>query len=176
MEYLSNFTKLNKDDAAIAGGKGASLSGMQKFGFLVPDGFVVLASTFEKFLEETDLNVEIDAILNSVIHNQISTIEMASERIQALILQAKIPNSIEISIKDSFKSLDAKFVAIRSSATTEDSASAAWAAQQRAQAAVAAATASWFSQRQKGSLEAQRGLSRRMLPPPWPAGAGGHRQ
>jgi len=129
MEYLSNFTKLNKDDAAIAGGKGASLSGMQKFGFLVPDGFVVLASTFEKFLEETDLNVEIDAILNSVIHNQISTIEMASERIQALILQAKIPNSIEISIKDSFKSLDAKFVAIRSSATTEDSASAAWAGQ-----------------------------------------------
>lgn len=80
MELLRDFKKLDKNDANIAGGKGASLGEMTQAGIPVPPGFVVLSASFERFLEETDLNVEIDAILNSVDHKAIHTIDNASEK------------------------------------------------------------------------------------------------
>lgn len=129
MILIKEFNKIGKDDISLAGGKGASLGEMTKAGIPVPGGFVVLASAFEKFLEKTDLNVEIDAILDDVKHEQISTIENASEKIQALILQSEIPQDITSEIQKIFKNLNSKYVAVRSSATAEDSASAAWAGQ-----------------------------------------------
>ncbi|MBI3631959.1 MAG: hypothetical protein HY225_00730 [Candidatus Vogelbacteria bacterium] len=129
MKLILEFNNISKSDASIAGGKGASLGEMTRAGIPVPPGFVVLAGTFEKFLEETDLDVEVDAILDSVNHNEIHTVENASEKIQALILGADMPEDIEAEIENYFKKLDTKYVAVRSSATAEDSASAAWAGQ-----------------------------------------------
>ena len=129
MEFVRDFIKLNKDNVAIAGGKGASLGEMTKMGLSVPSGFVILASAFEKFLEETDLNVEIDSILHSVDTDKMHIIENASKKIHSLIIDAEIPKGIANKIQKHFKGLDAKYVAVRSSATVEDSASAAWAGQ-----------------------------------------------
>ncbi|OGZ66548.1 MAG: hypothetical protein A3C06_00910 [Candidatus Taylorbacteria bacterium RIFCSPHIGHO2_02_FULL_46_13] len=129
MKFTKNFTELRKDDAAIAGGKGASLGEMTQAGIPVPPGFVVLSSAFEQFLKETDLNVEIDTVLHSVNHQEIHTVEHASEKIQALILKAKMPEDIGQEIQAEFKKLGAEFVAVRSSATAEDSSAAAWAGQ-----------------------------------------------
>lgn len=123
------FQQLSKHDASIAGGKGASLGEMITSSIPVPDGFVVLSTTFDKFLEITDVNLEIDAILNKVNHNEIHTVENASKQIQALILNAKMPEEIAQEIKTEFSKLNCKYVAVRSSATAEDSASAAWAGQ-----------------------------------------------
>jgi phosphoenolpyruvate synthase/pyruvate phosphate dikinase len=129
MEFIRNFEQLDKDDVVFAGGKGTSLGEMKKAGVSVPPGFVILSSAFEKFLEETDLNVEIDSILDSVDHKEMHTIEGASEKIKALILQAEMPKDIAKEIQKFFKKLNVKYVAVRSSATAEDSASAAWAGQ-----------------------------------------------
>ncbi|MDO8536840.1 MAG: PEP/pyruvate-binding domain-containing protein [bacterium] len=129
MELIRDFSGVDKNDASLAGGKGASLGEMTKVGIPVPPGFVVLAAAFERFLEETDLNIEIDSILHSVNHKEIHTVENASEKIKALILEAGMPKDIADEIKKSFKKLGAKYVAVRSSATAEDSASAAWAGQ-----------------------------------------------
>jgi phosphoenolpyruvate synthase/pyruvate phosphate dikinase len=129
MEFLRDFKKINKNDINIAGGKGASLGEMTKIGIPVPAGFVVLSFAFERFLEETDLNIEIDSILHSVNHKKIHTIENASEKITALILKAKIPQDISKEIKKYFKKLNSKYVAVRSSATSEDALDAAWAGQ-----------------------------------------------
>jgi len=129
MEIIRNFEKISKEDILLAGGKGASLGEMTKVGIPVPPGFVILSTAFEKFLEETDLNVEIDSILHSVNHKKIHTIEDASEKIKALMLNAKMPKNIAEEIQKFFKKLGTKYVAVRSSATAEDSASAAWAGQ-----------------------------------------------
>lgn len=129
MELLRDFKKIDKSDVSLAGGKGASLGEMTKAGIPVPHGFVILSSAFEKFLEETDLNVEIDAILDSVNHKEMHTVEHASEKIEALILGAQMPNDIKDDVQKFFKNLDSQYVAVRSSATAEDSASAAWAGQ-----------------------------------------------
>ena len=88
MEIVRDFREINKNDTSLAGGKGASLGEMTRAGVPVPPGFVVLSGAFERFLEETDLNVEIDAILHSVNHKEIHTVENASERIKSLILGA----------------------------------------------------------------------------------------
>lgn len=129
MELLRDFKKLNKGDVGLAGGKGASLGEMTQAGIPVPPGFVILSASFEKFIEETKLVAEIDAILDSVNHEEIHTGENASEKIQALILGANMPKDIAQEITSSFKKLGAKYVAVRSSATAEDSSSAAWAGQ-----------------------------------------------
>ena len=129
MELLRDFENISKEDVSLAGGKGASLGEMTKAGISVPDGFVILANSFEKFLEETDLNVEIDSILDSVNHKEIHTVETASEKVKALIMQAEMPQDITREIQKFFKNLNSRYVAVRSSATAEDSASAAWAGQ-----------------------------------------------
>ena len=127
--FVKSFNEISKHDTAIAGGKGASLGELTNAGIPVPPGFVVLTSAFDQFLKETDLNVEIDSILHTVNTDEVHTIEQASEKIQALILNAKMPQDIADEIKKEFKNLGAKFVAVRSSATAEDSSSAAWAGQ-----------------------------------------------
>lgn len=129
MPLIKAFSELSKGDASIAGGKGASLGEMTHVGIPVPPGFVILSNAFERFIEETDLNAEIDAVFHSVDPKEMHTVEHASEKIQALILKAQMPADIAREIQTFYTNLDSQYVAVRSSATAEDSASAAWAGQ-----------------------------------------------
>ncbi len=129
MNHIKDFNEIGKHDAAIAGGKGASLGEMTQAGIPVPPGFVILADAFERFITETKLIAEIDAILETVDHREMHTVEHASETIQGLILHAEMPVDLRKQIEDSFVELDTEFVAVRSSATAEDGAEAAWAGQ-----------------------------------------------
>ncbi len=129
MELIRHFDKLTKSNVVIAGGKGASLGEMTQAGIPVPEGFVILSKAFERFIEETDLDVEIDSILHKVKHEDINTVENASEKIQFLIFSREMPKDIASEIGEYFKKLGVRYVAVRSSATSEDSASAAWAGQ-----------------------------------------------
>lgn len=127
--FTKTFQNISKSDVALAGGKGASLGEMTQANIPVPPGFVVLSGAFERFIEETDLNIEIDAKLHAVDHNAMHTVEEASQKIQSLILQTKIPKDIADDVQKEFKKLNVKYVAVRSSATAEDSSAAAWAGQ-----------------------------------------------
>lgn len=129
MEFIRNFTKLNNADAALAGGKGASLGEMTRAGIPVPPGFVILSESFEEFLHRTDLIQEIDAILQNLNHKEIHLIEKASEKIRELILSKEMPKDIATEISKSFKELATDFVAVRSSATAEDGQDHSWAGQ-----------------------------------------------
>ncbi len=127
--YTKKFKELDKTKSDIAGGKGASLGEMLNAGIPVPDGFVVLSTTFENFLHKADLIQEIDAILESVDHKAVHSIDGASEKIQELIKHAEMPSDIASEIEKEFSQLDSEFVAVRSSATAEDGADHAWAGQ-----------------------------------------------
>ncbi len=129
MEIIRAFNNISKHDVDIAGGKGASLGEMAQAGMPVPEGFVILSNAFDKFIEEADLNVEIDSILDKIRYQDMGSIENASEEIKALILNAEMPKNITEDIIKSFKKLSVRFVAVRSSATSEDSSTAAWAGQ-----------------------------------------------
>jgi pyruvate, water dikinase len=129
MAWIKTFPQISKTDAPIAGGKGASLGEMTQAGIPVPPGFVILSESFEHFIEETGLTAEIDTALHEVNPEEMHTIEQASARIQGLILDAQMPADIAASIQSFFSELNTPYVAVRSSATAEDSASAAWAGQ-----------------------------------------------
>jgi len=127
MEFIRFLEEISKSDIHIAGGKGASLGEMIKAGFPVPSGFVVLASAFDKFLKETDINVEISAQLDKVDPKRTDTVDDASEVLRSLILKYQMPKDIKREILKGFKNLKARYVAVRSSATAEDSKIASWA-------------------------------------------------
>jgi len=129
MELIRDFKHIDKNDVALAGGKGASLGEMTQFGISVPSGFVILSNTFDQFIKDADLVQEIDSILDKVDHTEIHTVENASEKIQGLIKSATIPKSIALEIEVQFKNLNSEFVAVRSSATAEDGQDHAWAGQ-----------------------------------------------
>lgn len=126
-KFIKPFRDLSKKDISIAGGKGASLGEMTQAGLLVPPGFVVLATVFDEFLKQTDLNIEIDSIIKKVNHKDINSVEGASVKIRDLINDKLIPENIKKEIQKEFNKLRARYVAIRSSATAEDSSIASWA-------------------------------------------------
>jgi len=128
-KYLKDIRQLSAKDIKIAGGKGSSLGELMKLKVNVPAGFVVLASVFDKFIEENNLKTKIKKILGSVNFQKISNVENASNEIRKIILAADMPKKIEIKINEAFRRLGARYVAVRSSATSEDSTSAAWAGQ-----------------------------------------------
>jgi len=127
MELIKTFKELGKTDVGIAGGKGASLGEMTKAKIPVPPGFVVLASAFDRFLDETDLGVEIEAILHNVKHTDVNSVDRSSNEIHGLILDAKFPRDLaQLAMTESAR-LKSVYVAVRSSATAEDSSVASWA-------------------------------------------------
>lgn len=134
--FTKPFKQISKKDVGIAGGKGASLGEMTRVGMPVPNGFVVLASAFDKFLQEAknfgskkqrDLNVAILAELDKVNYSDINSVDRASNIIRGLIFDAPMPQGIQKEILSEFKKLKSKYVAVRSSATAEDSLVASWA-------------------------------------------------
>src|SRR3989344_4754165 len=129
MLFTKPISKLRKNDVALAGGKGASLGELASAGIPVPSGFVILAGAFEQFIKENKLAAEIDTALHKVRHEEMHTVEAASELIRGLIHNVNVSAALEKEIKTEFKKLKCRFVAVRSSATSEDSASAAWAGQ-----------------------------------------------
>jgi pyruvate,water dikinase len=123
------FKEITKNDFMIAGGKGASLGEMSQAGVPVPPGFIVLSAAFDEYIENAGQTQEIDAILDKTNHQDIGSVEKASENIQMLIKASKMPKGMANEIETQFKSLKTEFVAVRSSATAEDGAETAWAGQ-----------------------------------------------
>jgi pyruvate,water dikinase len=125
--FIKTFSRLSKNDVAIAGGKGASLGEMTKAGIPVPPGFVVLAAAFDVFLTETKLDSKIESILKKTKTKEINSVDRASNEIKKLILAATFPAELGRVILKEFSGLKSPFVAVRSSATAEDSHTASWA-------------------------------------------------
>ncbi|MCX6746014.1 MAG: hypothetical protein NTX00_03255 [Candidatus Parcubacteria bacterium] len=143
-DFIKNLKELNKTSTHLAGGKGASLGEMMQAGMPVPPGFVITASAFDRFLAKTDLTQEVEAQLDKVNYENVASVEEVSETIADLIHDAKFPEDLEEEILSEFKKLsagglalaktggsafggDMEFVAVRSSATAEDSSVASWA-------------------------------------------------
>lgn len=114
-------------EKSSAGGKGSSLGEMIHHGIPVPPGFVVVAEAFHVFLTQSGLRSFIDEKLRILDVDNEKSLEKISKSIIAQILHTEIPSSIEMAVISAFVELGSPFVAVRSSATLEDSESASWA-------------------------------------------------
>ncbi len=120
---LKTFKQITKKDQHLAGGKAYSLGRMIKH-FSIPDGFVILSDTFDKFIQENQLKNKIKKIISG--KNDYFT---KSKQLKELIVSAPINKADAHNIMHHFMRLRCPFVSVRSSATCEDSASKAWAGQ-----------------------------------------------
>ncbi|HIP84483.1 MAG TPA: phosphoenolpyruvate synthase [Methanothermococcus okinawensis] len=136
MKLIAWLDEISNRDVDVVGGKGASLGEMWNAGFPVPPAFVVTADAYRYFIRENKLDKKIREILKDIDVNNPEELNRKSEEIRRLILNAKMPKDLEISIIESYNRLceesngEDAFVAVRSSATAEDLPDASFAGQQ----------------------------------------------
>lgn len=123
--FVRNLNQISKKDAGIAGGKGASLGELINNKIPIPNGFVILSNTFNFLLENN--GIEIESFFNKINYENINSIRKISKEIRDLILDIKITEEIKKDVLKKIKKLKTKKVAVRSSATAEDSSIASWA-------------------------------------------------
>jgi len=126
--------EVGKEDIAIVGGKGASLGEMLRAELPVPTGFAVTAQAFRRFIDENGIHDELFSSL-VVDVDDADILRGAEKKAKQIIMDAKIPQDIEKSIRSKYKELCKRegyevFVAVRSSATAEDLPDASFAGQQ----------------------------------------------
>lgn len=120
---LKTFKQITKKDQYLAGGKAYSLGRMIKH-FPIPDGFVILSDTFDTFIKENNLKEKIKKIISGQ-----GDCFTKSAKIKELIIASPLNKKDTHDIMQHFVRLHCPFVAVRSSATCEDSLSKAWAGQ-----------------------------------------------
>ena len=121
------FSKIRKKDVKLAGGKGASLGEMTQARIPVPPGFVILAPAVDQFMAGTGLTDKIAKLLSKIDGKSVKLVNQTSKKIRTLIAKTQFPPATKKVIEAEFKKLKTKYVAVRSSATAEDSKSASWA-------------------------------------------------
>ncbi|MCC6948451.1 MAG: phosphoenolpyruvate synthase [Bradyrhizobiaceae bacterium] len=131
MQPVLWFADIGLGDRLSVGGKGASLGELTRAGIRVPPGFVVPTSAFEVSLESLDASGEIRRTVAALNHDDVSSVAAAAEKIRARIRSAPLPGDLEAGIARAYGELcrgqaDAP-VAVRSSATSEDSEEASFA-------------------------------------------------
>ncbi|MGD1057548.1 MAG: phosphoenolpyruvate synthase [Solirubrobacteraceae bacterium] len=121
------FAQLRRSDTAYAGGKGANLGELTSAGLPVPDGFVVGAPAYAEFLAHTGLRERLAALLDSVDVEDTAALQAASAAARELFDQTPVPEPLAQEIRVAYGSLaggpdqDPRLpVAVRSSATAED--------------------------------------------------------
>lgn len=121
------FSDAQAADVALTGGKGSSLAKLSQASILVPYGFVVTTNALNQFLEENRLSQQIKDQITRLAIDDEAAIRATSENIKKSILGASINIKLEKSVSALFRELSLSLVAVRSSATSEDSDKDSWA-------------------------------------------------
>ncbi|MFH1663504.1 MAG: PEP/pyruvate-binding domain-containing protein, partial [archaeon] len=141
MKSIMWFREIKKEDIPFVGGKGANLGEMISEAFPVPQGFVVTAQAYFKFIEEKGIKSEIVRKIDAIEVEKTAELEKVSAEIRELILRTPMNRMLETEIRDSYSKMNERriafistreeeFVAVRSSATAEDLPEASFAGQQ----------------------------------------------
>jgi|TARA_B100001971_G_scaffold167732_2_gene158963 pyruvate,water dikinase len=150
VEFIKWFSELNKDSINIAGGKGANLAEIYNEGIPVPPGFVITAQAYDYFINHAKLKEKIKELLDRIDYEDTKQLDEITKQIRVFINDSEFPKEMEEEILEAYENLSASkfesvegsaldilktsseqiFVAIRSSATTEDLKDASFAGQQ----------------------------------------------
>jgi len=138
VDAVRPFARLGREDTMYAGGKGANLGELASAGLPVPDGFVVGAPAYAAYCAETGLRAQLAELLDSVNVEDTAALQAASVAARALFDQTPMPEPLAAEIRTAYERLareaggdraggDSIPVAVRSSATAEDTAASSFA-------------------------------------------------
>lgn len=127
---VSNLTipleNLTSEMVGIAGGKIAHLGEIKnRLRLPTPEGFVISAYAFAKFMEHNRFTEKISKSLSSLSIENMETVNKVSRETQDMIIESDFPRDLEKAIKDAYADLCKKIgsktaVSVRSSAILED--------------------------------------------------------
>ena len=131
LDLVRSFARLGREDTAYAGGKGANLGELVSAGLPVPDGFVVGAPAYAAFCGKTGLRERLADLLDGVEVEDTAALQAASTTARQLFDETPIPEPLALEIRSAYERLageDSRTpVAVRSSATAEDTAETSFA-------------------------------------------------
>ncbi len=115
------FEELHKSDTAVAGGKGANLGELTQAGFPVPAGFVITADAYLAAMDAAGVRAELKDAVASADPDDAAAVAATCARLRALVGGVQVPPDVRAAILGSYRRIgkDA-LVAVRSSATAED--------------------------------------------------------
>jgi pyruvate, water dikinase len=117
--------------AAVVGGKAASLGELARAGVAVPPGFAVTTGAFTVAMTAIDADGALRAGIEGLPAGDVAEIARVAARFRALVAGAPLPAEVATAIEAGYTALaggdGAPDVAVRSSATVEDSAEASFA-------------------------------------------------
>ncbi|HUB73975.1 MAG TPA: phosphoenolpyruvate synthase [Solirubrobacteraceae bacterium] len=139
LELVRAFARLRREDVAYAGGKGANLGELTAAGVPVPEGFVVGAPAYAAYCTQTGLRERLRTLLEGVDVEDTAALTAASAQARELFDRTPVPPQIAAAIADAYEQLASAAsadvadgetelaVAVRSSATAEDTEAASFA-------------------------------------------------
>jgi pyruvate,water dikinase len=133
--YLVDYDDVDADMADLVGGKNANLGEMRNhLDILTPDGFVITSAAYHRFMEHNDLWPEIHRIHGAFPEQDKGAAESYDLAISRLFDSARVPADIGRGIGRHLSSLHKRLkytgrVAVRSSASGEDSSRQSFAGQ-----------------------------------------------
>ena len=131
VEPIRPFSELSSADVEYAGGKGANLGQLTRAGFPVPPGFVVGAPAYAAFRLQSGLGERLTEALSDLNVDDTVALQRAADAARQAVADSEMPGWLTQAIGAAYEELargdtDAR-VAVRSSATAEDTASASFA-------------------------------------------------
>ncbi|MDX1437282.1 MAG: PEP/pyruvate-binding domain-containing protein, partial [Anaerolineales bacterium] len=113
---------LNTDlaDLGALGGKGLNLAKLVRAGIPVPRGFLLASQAYQDYVESNRLRASIARQIELLQTDDVAALEEASVSIRAMFSSGRIPDKLEDSLRQAYRSLGEPPVAVRSSATAED--------------------------------------------------------
>lgn len=107
--HIINFPQIYKEDEDIVGKKAVEFSELARLGILIPDGFVITASFFKQFLDQTSISEKISEV-RKLDHPAISeSVEKLFDPIKKQILHTHIPNNLVSELYTFYKKLGGAF-------------------------------------------------------------------
>ena len=128
--HVAWFQDLSRDDIPSVGGKGANLGELTRAGFPVPGGFVVTAAGYIAAMDEAGVRDDLRRGFTEACAaaGDPAALAAAAEDLQERIAQAGMPDSLRAEVLEAYHRLGPDAcVAVRSSATAEDTAGTSFA-------------------------------------------------
>ena len=119
-------TNLNVE---LAGGKGLNLALLAQADLPVPPGFIITTEFWKIFIKENNLYEFILQKLNENMSNDMTALEEVSKSIRDRFAQCTLSSELLTDVSEAYEKLGSPPVAVRSSATTEDTITLSYAGQ-----------------------------------------------